>query len=207
MAQHDEDLWFVQLPTGAVRAMTLDELDAAYQSGTIDEGTLVRRDGQSTWTKLSDELGASEPAPPPEPPVAPSVRPVVMELDADDFAPPRSSKKRVFVGLGVAAAAAIAIAAFGVTKLDGVHADVNASVANAAQLPQLPPSDVQPAAQKAALTEEQKKALAEKDAQLNQKMDQKRRDRATKSAPVTRTTQPPPFHNSGDAYDPLNSKL
>jgi hypothetical protein len=203
MAQHDEDLWFVQLPNGAVRAMTLDDLDAAFQSGTIDEGTLVRRDGQSAWTKLSDELGASEPAP-----QTPSVRPVVMDFDDDDFAPPSSSKKRVIAVLGIAAAAAIALAAFGATKLGGTHAEVNASVANAAQLPQLPPSDPQPSSQKNALTEEQKKALADKDAELHQKMDQRRRDRATNSpTPTTHTTQPPPFHNGGDAYDPLNAKL
>jgi hypothetical protein len=200
---HDEDLWFVQLSTGAVRAMTLDDLDAAFQSGTIDEGTLVRRDGQSTWTKLSDELGSSEPAPS----QTPSVAPVVMDFDEDDFAPLRSSKKRIFVGLGIAAAAAIALAAFGITKLDGAHTQVTASVANATQPPQLPPSDPQSAAQKVTLTEEQKKALADKDAELHQKMDQKRRDRATNSPPTTYKTQPPPFHNSGDPYDPLNSKL
>jgi len=144
---HDDDLWFVQLPGGAVRAMSLDDLDAAFQSGTIDEDTLVRRDGQSAWTKLRDELA-------PEPPQTPSVRPVVMDFD-DDFPPPRSSKKGVFVGLGLAAAAAIAFAAFGVTKLGDVHTQVSASVA---QAPQLPSSDPEPVAQKkAALTEEQRR--------------------------------------------------
>jgi len=37
-------------------------------------------------------------------------------------------------------------------------------------------------------------------------MNQKRRERAT-SSPTSHTTQPPPFHAGGDAYDPLNSKL
>jgi hypothetical protein len=201
MAHDDEDLWFVQLSTGAVRAMTLDDLDAAYQSGTIDEDTLVRRDAEKAWMKLGDALGTSEP----EPTHTPSVRPVVMEFDADDFAPPVSSKKRVVVGLAVAAAA-IALAVFGATKLAGAHAEVNASLANAVKAPELPPSDPQPA-QKVTLTEDQKKALADKDAELHQKMNQKRHDRATQVGPTTRTTQPPPFHNSGDMYDPLNSKL
>jgi hypothetical protein len=209
MSQHDDELWFVQLPAGGVRAMSLDELDAAFQSGAIDEATLVRRDGTTAWVKLADELGDAQAAETPQPEHTPSVRPVVMNFDDDDLAPPfaRRSRKGLIVGFVVAAVAAVAVAAVGAVKLGDVHGDARASVVNAVQAPVLPSSDPQPVAQKAALTEEQKKALADKDAELHQKMDLHRRDRATRATPETRTTLPPPFHDNGNAYDPLNSKL
>ncbi len=225
MDQHDDDIWLVQLVGGAVRAMTLDELDAAFQDGSIDEDTFVRRDGASKWSRLRDELGGEEPAAPvpmqtyapPAPvvsyPTSYSVRPVVSEIDTSELVSPfaRKSKKPIFIGAGLAAAAAVAIAAFGATKLKNAPiADVNASVANAVQAPQVvtppPPVDPQPVA-KPALNEDVKKALAAKDTQFTQKMDQKRKDRAKYVAPTTHKTQPPPFHKGGNAYDPLNAKL
>jgi hypothetical protein len=221
MDQHEET-WLVQLANGAVRVMTLDELDAAFQEGTIDEETFVRRDGASKWSKLRDELAASEPPPPPAP--APmvtyqvasySVRPVVSEIDTSEFTDSpfaKKSKKGLFVGVGLAAAAAVAIGAFGATKLKNTPAaEVNASVANAVQAPQAvtPPPPVDPVVQKPALSEDQKKALAEKDTQFNQKMDQKKKDRAHKASlqPTRGKTSPPPFSKNGSAYDPLNAKL
>jgi hypothetical protein len=71
-----EDIWLVQLGNGAVRAMTLDELDAAYQEGAIDEDTYVRRDGASKWSRLRDEIGGDEPAAP-APLPAPAPVPVI----------------------------------------------------------------------------------------------------------------------------------
>ena len=228
---HDEDIWLVQLSQGAVRAMTLDELDAAFQEGAIDEETFVRRDGAAKWSRLRDELGDPEPAAAPAPPPTPTpspvsygampqyqpyqtMRPVVSVIDTGEFedAPfAKKSRKGLFVGIAVAAAA-VAFAAFGVTKLKNVPAaDVNASVVQAAppQVVTPPPPDPQPTAAKPTLSDDQKKALSDKDNQLNQKMDQKRKDRANKAAnqPTRGHTQPPPFHKGGNAYDPLNAKL
>src|SRR6478609_5027954 len=122
MDQHEE-IWLVQLSNGATRAMTLDELDSAFNDGTINEDTYVRRDGAKAWVRLIDELNASEPAPPPAPvPVfsptpAPvvyqqynSVRPVVSEidvneLDLDDSPFAKKSGKGKFVVMGLVAAA------------------------------------------------------------------------------------------------------
>ncbi len=74
------ELWFVQLPSGDVRAMTLEALDAAFQAGSIDESTLVREDGEIKWSTLADIAGmdgsesqdaaAPPPLPPEETPVA-----------------------------------------------------------------------------------------------------------------------------------------
>ncbi len=239
MDQH-EDIWLVQLANGATRAMTLDELDAAFQEGIIDEDTFVRRDGATKWSRLRDELGESEPAAPapapvpmqtyappapvvsygavPSYPASSSIRPVVSELDSGEFASPfaKKSKKPLFIGGGLAVAAAVAIAAFGATKLGNAPAaSVNASVVNAVQAPQAPqavtpppPADPQPVA-KPALNDDVKKALAAKDTQFNQKMDQKKKDRASKAAnmPTRGKTSPPPFCTGGSAYDPLNAKL
>jgi hypothetical protein len=52
-----EVIWFVSVAPDRVRALTVDELDAAYQSGSIDEDTLVRRDGELTWSKLGAAVG------------------------------------------------------------------------------------------------------------------------------------------------------
>ena len=46
-------IWLVQVTSEDMRAMTLDELDAAFKSGVIDEHTLVLPDGTYQW----DELG------------------------------------------------------------------------------------------------------------------------------------------------------
>jgi hypothetical protein len=46
-----DDLWLVA--QGAkVRAMTLDELDAAFQRGTIDASTMIRSDSMKAWAPL-----------------------------------------------------------------------------------------------------------------------------------------------------------
>jgi hypothetical protein len=231
MDQYEEEIWLVQLHSGATRAMTLDELDAAFNDGTINEDTYVRRDGATKWVRLRDELGESEPAAPPPAPVyasptpAPvvyqqyqqynSVRPVVSEIDSDelDFDSPYAKKsgKGKFVVMGLVAAAAVAVAVFGATKLKGTPAvDVNASLANAVQAPQVvtPPPPVETApVQKPVLNDDQKKALSDKDNQFSQKQDAKKKARQNTFVPARGKTQPPPFHKGGNAYDPLNAKL
>jgi len=236
MDQHEE-IWLVQLGNGATRAMTLDELDSAFNDGVINEDTYVRRDGATKWVRLIDELNASEPAPsaaaPAPAPMAAyeaysptpapvvyqqynSVRPVVSEIDMDemDFESPfaKKSGKGKFVVMGLVAAAAVAVAAFGATKLKGTPAvDVNASVVNAVQAPVAvtppPPVDPQPVVQKPALNEDMKKALADKDNQFAQKQDAKKKARQNQYVPKRGKTQPPPFSKNGSAYDPLNAKL
>jgi hypothetical protein len=107
MSESHDDLWFVQLADGAVRAYTLDELDAAFQAGAIDEATLVRHDASNDWAPLGKVLAGSdgsddaapvapvameasvEAAPPSVPPLSAAPPPVVAELaDLDVDAPP-----------------------------------------------------------------------------------------------------------------------
>lgn len=61
---NDLELWHVQLG-GAVRTMTLDELDRAFQSGVIDERTMVLKAGALRWTTLGELAGLESQAPPP----------------------------------------------------------------------------------------------------------------------------------------------
>jgi hypothetical protein len=234
MDQH-EDVWLVQLQNGAVRVMTLDELDAAFQEGAIDEETFVRRDGTSKWIRLREELGGDEPvaaAPAPSPTPAPvsygavpaypmpsqqplySTRPVVSEIDDSELdfdAPFKKSRKGLYAGLGIGAVALVALAIVSASKLGAAPAaDVNASVVNAVQPPPQvvipPPPPVDPQpAQK--LSDDQKKALSSKDSQFNKRQDALRRDRERYTPPTRHKTQPPPFTKNGSAYDPLNAKL
>jgi hypothetical protein len=128
------DFWHVQLPNGSVCTMTLDELDEAFQSDRIHEGTYVLKHGETSWATLSALLGldGEEPAPsvtpqpvvatpissyPPPASSAPiySLRPVVSEIDESELdmsaSQFRSSKKRLGIIAGsVAGVAAIAIA-------------------------------------------------------------------------------------------------
>ncbi len=235
--QH-EDVWLVQLQNGAVRVMTLDELDTAFQDGAIDEETFVRRDGTSKWIRLREELGGDEVVAQPAAPVASptpapvsygavpayqplySTRPVVSEIDHDELglddldSPFKKSRKGMYAGIGIGAVAVIALAIVGATKIGSAAppADVNASVVQAAQPPQvqIPPppliADTQPALK---LNDDTKKALSAKDSQFNKRQDALKKDRAQRasSAPATHKTQPPPFSKTGSAYDPLNAKL
>ncbi len=163
-----DDIWFVQLPNGNVRAWSLDELDAEFQKGTINEGTLVRQ-GVAPWTKLSALLGLDDAPPPISSGMAVSVSvapaaiapyqipsmpppPVVMSLDEDvdlDFmAPPASRKKKVMMGVA-AAALVLCGGVFALTKVtsgapaaaSAVGQNANASIAQIAA-PAPPPAPV-----------------------------------------------------------------
>ena len=47
-----EGLWLVQVRVDDIRAMTLEELEAALKTRVINEHTLVLRDGSFQWTEL-----------------------------------------------------------------------------------------------------------------------------------------------------------
>ena len=49
----DENLWYVKTPDGDVHRVTLDQLDEAFQAGSIDENVMVLAAGAQKWAKLS----------------------------------------------------------------------------------------------------------------------------------------------------------
>lgn len=61
-------MWLVRLPDGGVRAVTLEQLDNAYQRDFITGDTEVLEEGTSEWRKLRELIGEEE-APPPPPPM------------------------------------------------------------------------------------------------------------------------------------------
>jgi hypothetical protein len=115
-----EEIWSVRLPSGDVRRGSLDELDAAFEAGHINEDSLVLAPGATTWTKLGDLAGLDDDAAPP-PAAAPpatislappsyaspnSLRPVMTDLEDLSFDPP-PARSKTGVLLGIAGAAAL----------------------------------------------------------------------------------------------------
>jgi hypothetical protein len=53
----DDDLWHVQLASGEVCMMTLDQLDDAFQNGVISENTYLWQEGATGWVTLREVAG------------------------------------------------------------------------------------------------------------------------------------------------------
>ncbi|HEY2516294.1 MAG TPA: hypothetical protein VGI39_35730 [Polyangiaceae bacterium] len=61
--------WYAKISSGDVAAMTLDELDAAYERGVVDADTLVLAPEAAAWVKLGELAALSEsPSPEGDPP-------------------------------------------------------------------------------------------------------------------------------------------
>lgn len=185
------DLWRVQLATGEMRAMSLDALDDAFQSGLIDESTPVLPPGATGWTRLADAAGLE--AAPVESNV-PSVAPLAVSIsESTGAATPyaqsahaaalagidlaaipdnafKPEKGRIFAGIGLAVLVAGALG-FAATRVGGIGANATSSLtssqARAAAAAAAPPPaaiDLEESTRRAAqLTEEQKQRLAEFD--------------------------------------------
>jgi hypothetical protein len=52
------ELWEAQIG-GRIELLTLDQLDAAFESGRISETTLVRAKGTDVWSTLATVLAAT----------------------------------------------------------------------------------------------------------------------------------------------------
>lgn len=215
-----QDVWHVKLAGGDAR-MTLDELDAAYQAGTIDEATLVRESDDAQWQTLGALLGVdapSAPAPsapvPPAPPVmehGASLRPIAADLDELEAHQLRPKRRGALIA---AAAAALIVIGVGVaiTKAGAsVEKDAPKAAAAAVVAPTavaVTPTSDDNTAPADRLSDEQKKALQQKDKDLAAKAQKAREERDAKQ----RTFRPavksgPVFQQGGDPHDPLNAKL
>lgn len=160
------EAWQVELPSGDILTVSLDDLDAAFADGHVTEATRVRRVGEPEWTTLAHAAGLEaeraptsaaprvDPfvVPTPAIPIAPSsMAPLALDLDDDLPAPP--NRRPVGVVLGICAACAALILSAGVAsavsappKLASAAA-TNALAANAeagADLPKITPSPQAP---------------------------------------------------------------
>src|SRR5687767_15387696 len=99
----EEQLWRVQLPTGEVRAMTLDGLDDAFQAGWIHEGTLVLAPGAMSWAPLADVAGLDAPDAV-EQATTPSLSPVAISAPESAYEYPSVATPRPFTSIPIDAA-------------------------------------------------------------------------------------------------------
>src|SRR6185436_10735447 len=53
----DDDLWHVQLASGDVCLMSLEQLDDAFQTGVISENTYLWQEGATGWVTLREVAG------------------------------------------------------------------------------------------------------------------------------------------------------
>lgn len=60
MSEARTDLWHVQLASGDLEVMTLDQLDEAFNGDRIDENTMVLQGGALKWSRLGEILGLDE---------------------------------------------------------------------------------------------------------------------------------------------------
>jgi hypothetical protein len=184
------DLWRVQLMTGEVRAMSLDALDDAFQSGLITESTPVLPPGATAWTKLADAAGLEDSphSPQPEtnvPSVAPmavnvsestgnatpySQRPALPDLDLDllpdEAFKPKKGRIFAVIGVAVVLVGGLGLAATRVGNIAAnAQSSLSAQAANKSAAASPPPAavDINEAAPAKTLTEEQKAKLAEAD--------------------------------------------
>ncbi|HVU05287.1 MAG TPA: hypothetical protein VHE30_26245 [Polyangiaceae bacterium] len=56
----EQDLWHVEVASGEVKVVTLDQLDEAFQQGLVNEGTRVWQEGMPAAMTLAELLGGGE---------------------------------------------------------------------------------------------------------------------------------------------------
>ena len=210
------DVWHVRLQNGETRALTLDQLDTAFQAGQVNEDTLVCKEGTAGWARLGQIAGIDEDlAPPPMSAPPPPVVLAIPNMDVDEPAFRPSRKRGVMMGLAVAAlllvGGGVAFTKFGgpaaMATANGPEVLSNLTAAIPAPLPVAPPKVETPEVQRPVLTDQQKQALLEAD-----------KNRASAAAQRKAKSAPPPVHRSksksgnpfvkgGSKYDPLNSSL
>lgn len=224
---HDEpagtDLWSVKLPTGEVRAMSLDALDEAFQSGLLTEATPVLPPGATTWTTLADAAGLEAPVAEPVQSLAPvamsvsesSGRSPAVELDLDTLPDeafkPKKGRMLAFAIVGLAVVGGLGFGALRVANVDAKVQSSQAVNAVAAAVPPPAATDLGEAAPTRVLTDEQKARLAEADkareAAAAAAAAKRAKDRPSPTSGAKRKPGAAPFVNSGDKYDPMNGAL
>ncbi|AKV04425.1 hypothetical protein AKJ09_11088 [Labilithrix luteola] len=218
--QAGTDLWRVKLTTGEVRAMSLDALDEAFQSGLLTEATPVLPPGATAWTTLADAAGLDAASAEPVQSIAPVAMSVAeppapalgVDLDTlpDEAFKPKKGRVLAFVGVGLAVACGLGFGALRVANLDAKAPSSQPVATAAAAAPPPAAMDLGEAAPARVLTDEQKARLAEADKAREATAAAAAAKRA-KDRPSTggakRTPGAAPFVNSGDKYDPMNGAL
>jgi hypothetical protein len=225
-ASTEADFWHVQLPTGEVRYLSLEELDEAFQRDEVDAKTYVLKQGDTTWQRLGELLGLDEvgsdlvsvPVEPyaasvPPPSGVQSIRPVVSDVDDIDedeaMAAMKPKRKNVAVFAG-AGAALLLLAVVGLSKASGGSGEKTAAAAPPPAAMALPAAaaPVEEAVPHNTLSDDQKRALLGADKAREAKSAARAAENAKykSSVYVNRTPKSGAvFHKGGSKFDPLNS--
>src|SRR5215831_20765397 len=108
----NKDIWHVQLSSGEIRVMSLEQLDEAFHDGVVSENTFIYQAGMNDWIRLGalaglegeeesstpvSEDAVTIPMPPPPHPIVLDVTPpghvlsaAPAQLGAISMAPPPS---------------------------------------------------------------------------------------------------------------------
>src|SRR5262252_9528948 len=93
----NKDIWHVQLSSGEIRVMSLEQLDEAFHDGVVSENTFIYQAGMNDWIRLGalaglegdEESSTPEsgdavtiPMPPPPHPIVLDVTPAAHVLSA-----------------------------------------------------------------------------------------------------------------------------
>jgi hypothetical protein len=142
-----DDDYVVKLPSGDARVMSIDELDAALEAGTIHKGSPVLAPGTVTWTTLGVLAGLDDDEPVPSAasaiPSPSSVAPMVMSPtdldDDDDSAVLRPRRRAGKIVVGAFAALAIFAVGFAIKSVVTQSLATRAAEAALAAQPAAPP--------------------------------------------------------------------
>jgi hypothetical protein len=220
-----KDRWVVMVPSGDTRAVTLDELDEEFNAGRIDGTTLVLAPGAVFWTPLAEIAGLDDeasPAPaaskpiPSEPPSSDGLANLAVDLEVDvdldldlELRPKRRWGRLLALpgALGLVAAIAFAASASDARPEEKAAAAAEAPRAAAPIPPPAPDGAASAApATKPSLSDDQKRALANKDKKAAQATKAKADARVASPKRSTKSSSSP-FRKGGDPHDPMNAKL
>jgi hypothetical protein len=226
------DTWDVEIASGIVRTMTLDELDEAYQRGSVHESTRVRQSGAPNWSTLAAVAGAEDadygsesytPEPTnsispmqvtvPPPPAVPREFAHLADLDDDEeLFRPKKTKKAAVAAAIVGVAALAGAVAFGVTRAssaDLMQAAAGAAVAAPPPAVTALPAPAETASDTRNLSDDQRRALLEADQKRAAEAEKKRAKNAAHHAGGHRHGKKSGdgLLKGGDKFDPLNGNL
>jgi hypothetical protein len=203
-----DELWSVRLPSGVVKRGTLDELDAAFQAGHIDENVLVLPPNGTAWTRLGELAGIDEggeagahghaqtqafaQAPARAYATPPSLRPVAREIDDRTYY--RAAGRPwagILIGLvavgGLATLAIVAVVRMGGATTDALPTTAAAAPVMTATAAPAETASAEPAPPR--LTDEQKKTILDNDAKRQKEQDARKKARDEAAAAAARRHQ------------------
>jgi hypothetical protein len=186
--------WYARVSNGDVMALTLDELDDAYENGAIDAGTLILAPDATDWVQLGELAGLRESDPGPVP---------IRDFgDLLPLPPPRSSRPR---WIAPVAFSAVVVAAFVAAGFEAQQAGAFSRRSPHAE----DDSSRPPRVSSADVVAPSASALGAQTPPASQETERRPKQNRARTSPakVTSSERGGVFTSGGDARDPLNADL